>query len=64
MKLWNIYLATYEKGAVIRFVGSVRARSEPKARLRELQKRHSRLYDRKWSLVARPAEADDWHRPL
>jgi hypothetical protein len=64
MKLWNIYLATYERGAAMQFVGSVRARSEPKARLRSMEKQYSGLYQGRWSLVARLAEVDDWQRPL
>jgi hypothetical protein len=64
MKLWNVYLATYEKGAVIRFIGSLRARSEPKARLRSMEKQHAGLYQGRWNLIARPAEIDDSRRPL
>jgi len=57
-------LLTFEKGSVTRFVCSVRARDEPVARLRRLEKHFADLYQGKWSLVARPAEVDDWQRPL
>jgi hypothetical protein len=63
MKLWNVYLLTFEKGAVSRFVCSVRARGAPKARLRAMEKQHARLYQGKWNLFARLADSDDWRRP-
>jgi hypothetical protein len=60
MKIWNVYLVTFEKGSVTRFVCSVRASSEPVAKLRQLKKQHSGMYEGSWSLFARLAETDHW----